>query len=134
MSNSNKRSDNRPFKLQFGGGAKEPIEDAPQLAPNLDDVDDEFVFHNSAAIMRELRAKREVAAPKPTEPTQQPTDLPQPDAAAKPAPSPTGDDVDLFDNILDPNWQPDNTREVPAPDAVTPALNADNPTPMPPMP
>ena len=140
MSNTKKRSDNMPIKLQFGSGAKQTSVDEPQLAPNVDDVDDEFVFHNSAQIMRELRAKR-ASDPdaNPVGPVQPdlPKDTNQPAASSTPSDDVSKGADEFTDNILDPDWDP----EQPAPKSGEPEIPADDiseevsdPSPIPPMP
>lgn len=143
MSSTSKRSGNQPFKLQFGGGATQPIEAEPQLGDAAEDVDDEFVFYNSAAMLRELKAapnkdtdapsaqadKAESATPDPDAPSEpveddigSVMDAPDPVAPeASPKPMAAGvspaDDM-VEDNILDPNWEPPEVRAVePPPEA-----------------
>lgn len=113
MSKTEKSSRNRPFKLQFGSGAPQPLEEEPKLAPTAENVDDEFVFNNSAQLRRELRlqTKSDAAPVEAVTPAEPP---------AKDTP-PSANAPEKVDNILDPDWDADDPSEVSEDAAPIPA-------------
>ncbi len=129
MSNSKKPSDRQSFTLQFGEKSDEDQPVEPYVVPPDEEEEeqppgDEFVFFNPVFALRGLRSRPSTATvPKRASKKKAPPDVPEEPSQAAVPPRETVEEPTILsgdepppvvaesasnpDNILDPNWDPD---------------------------